>query len=229
MYKAFCFLITSLILLQNLNAQQIGTLKDSRDGKVYKTVKIGDQVWMAENLNVSTFRNGDSIPHAETNEEWENAGKEGKPAWCYYENNSNNGDKYGKLYNWFAVIDRRGLAPKGWHIAIKTDWEILIQYLGGVKETGYLTFNFKSLSTSQTDYSTFWGNISGERSWHGFTKSLNFVSLGENSYSNWWVGRMNRKDRSRHNYFRYLFESKILENVIDCYAAEGHSVRCIKD
>ena len=128
MFKAICFLIPSLVLIQNLTDQQFGTLKNLRDDKMYKTVKIGEQVWMAENLNVSTFRNGDSIPHAITNQEWDDAGKEGRPAWCYYENNTNNGLKYGKLYNWYAVIDKRGLSPKGWHIAKKTDWEILIQY-----------------------------------------------------------------------------------------------------
>ena len=75
------------------------------DGNTYKTVTIGEQTWMAENLNVSKFRNGDEIPEAKTNEEWIKAGNEGKPAWCYYENIPANGEKYGKLYNWYAVTD----------------------------------------------------------------------------------------------------------------------------
>ncbi len=79
----------------------------------FKTVVIGNQVWMAENLNVSTFCNGDTIPEIRNNADWLNAGYLGKPAWCYYENDSNNGKTYGKLYNWYAVNDPRGLAPKG--------------------------------------------------------------------------------------------------------------------
>ena len=70
-----------------------------------QTIKISKQVWDAKNLDVAHFRNGDLIPEAKTNNEWEDAGKEGKPAWCYYDNNSEDGKKYGKLYNWFALND----------------------------------------------------------------------------------------------------------------------------
>jgi TolA-binding protein len=96
----------------------------------YKSVKIGTQTWMAENLNVSTFRNGDPIMEAKTNEEWEKAGKEGKPAWCNYENDPKNGAKYGKLYNWYAVNDPRGLAPAGWHVPSDAEWTTLGDQLG---------------------------------------------------------------------------------------------------
>ena len=96
-------------------------------------IKIGNQIWMNENLNVSNFRNGDPILEAETNEEWIRAAKEGSPAWCYYENNSVNGEKFGKLYNWYAVNDPRGLAPNGWHIPNINDWIKLIDYFGGGK------------------------------------------------------------------------------------------------
>ena len=90
-----------------------------------KSVKIGTQTWMTENLNVSTFRNGDTIPEAKTKEEWELAEKEGKPAWCYYNYDSKNGLKYGKIYNRAAINDSRGLAPKGWTIPTNSDWEQL--------------------------------------------------------------------------------------------------------
>jgi hypothetical protein len=79
------------------------------DGNVYKAAIIGDQHWMVENLNVSHFRNGDPIPEAKTNEEWELAGTEGKPAWCYCNNDPGNASTYGKLYNRYAVNDPRGL------------------------------------------------------------------------------------------------------------------------
>jgi len=70
---------------------------------------------MAKNLNVSTFRNGDAISEAKTDEEWRTAGENKKPVWYYYDNEYSNGEKYGKLYNWYAVIDPRGLAPVCWH------------------------------------------------------------------------------------------------------------------
>jgi uncharacterized protein (TIGR02145 family) len=100
--------------------------------QVDKLVKLGNQVWLIDNLNTSLFRNGDSIYHAKTKEEWENAGRSGKPAWCYYGNSSENGFIYGKLYNWYAVNDERGLAPTGWRIPNEKDWQELIRYLGGL-------------------------------------------------------------------------------------------------
>ena len=64
-----------------------------------QTITIGTQIWSSKNLDVSTFRNGDLIPHAKTEIEWEKAGDKGKPSWCYFKNESSNGTKFGKLYN----------------------------------------------------------------------------------------------------------------------------------
>ena len=97
------------------------------------TVTIGKQVWMTQNLNVDKFRNGDLIPEAKSDEEWERAGENKQPVWCYYNRDPANGSKYGKLYNWYAVNDPRGLAPKGWHVSSEKEWEELINYLGGYK------------------------------------------------------------------------------------------------
>jgi uncharacterized protein (TIGR02145 family) len=102
----------------------------------YKSVKIGTQTWMAENLNVSTFRNGDLIPEVKTKEEWKRAGDNKQPAWCYYDNDPKNGAIYGKLYNWYAVIDPRGLAPAGWHVPSDTEWTALGDYLGNTYVAG---------------------------------------------------------------------------------------------
>ncbi|MFC2123494.1 serine hydrolase [Bacteroidota bacterium] len=101
------------------------------EGNVYKTILIGNQQWMVENLNVSHFRNGDPIPEARTKEEWELAGMEGRPAWCYYNNEASIASKYGKLYNWYAVGDPRGLSPAEWRVATTKAWADLINYLGG--------------------------------------------------------------------------------------------------
>ena len=96
-----------------------------------QSVTIGTQTWTTKNLDVATFRNGDAIPQAKTNEEWK-AGRENKqPAWCYYDNDAKNGTKYGKLYNWYAVNDARGLAPAGWHIPTDEEWTVLSTFLGG--------------------------------------------------------------------------------------------------
>ena len=106
------------------------------DSTIFNEVKIGKQVWMAENLNVATFRNGDPIPKAITADEWKKAGKNKQPAWCYYDNDPKNGENYGKLYNWYAVNDPRGLAPKGWHLPTYDEWTVLNDFLGGEEKAG---------------------------------------------------------------------------------------------
>lgn len=93
----------------------------------FKTVKIGNQTWFSENLNVSKYRNGDVIPEVTDPIQW---GKLTTGAWCYYNNDSNNGLIYGKLYNWYAVKDSRGLAPKGYHISTDEEWTTLTNFLG---------------------------------------------------------------------------------------------------
>ena len=94
-------------------------------------VKIGKQTWMSKNLDVSTFRNGEQIPQAKDAAQWKYAAENKISAWCYYEFNESNGKKYGKLYNWFAVSDSRGLAPNGYHIPSDAEWTILTDFLGG--------------------------------------------------------------------------------------------------
>jgi uncharacterized protein (TIGR02145 family) len=130
MIKKTLLIILALISNVLSFAQQYGSFKDARDGKVYKTVKIGEQIWMAKNLNVEKFRNGDPILEAKTNDEWKTAAENKQPAWCYYENDPANGAKYGKLYNWYAVSDSRGIAPVGYHIPSYAEWTKLTDYLG---------------------------------------------------------------------------------------------------
>jgi hypothetical protein len=101
-----------------------------------KDVKIGTQVWTSKDLDVSTFRNGEAIPQAKDKAQWKYASDNKIPAWCYYEFNENNGKKFGKLYNWYAVSDARGLAPKGYHVPTDSEWTILVDFLGGEKIAG---------------------------------------------------------------------------------------------
>ena len=101
--------------------------------------------WMPKNLTTSTFRNGDSIPEVKVDKEWFEAAKEGRPAWCYYNNDPANGKTYGKLYNWYAVNDARGLAPKGWHIPTDREWQILVVQWYKVLALVQIFFVFETL------------------------------------------------------------------------------------
>jgi uncharacterized protein (TIGR02145 family) len=114
--KLYLILLTTLFI----NLQTIAQI----NGKL-----IGEQIWATSNLNVSKFQNGDVIFEAKTNAQWVKAEEDKKPAWCYYQNNAQNGVIYGKLYNWYAVNDPRGLSPKGWHIPSEVEWKELISFL----------------------------------------------------------------------------------------------------
>ena len=107
-----------------------------------QSVNIGSQIWSSKNLDVITFRNGDPIPYAESNQDWSNACRNGQPAWCYLNNDKTNNEKFGKLYNWFAVNDPRGLAPQGWHVPSIDEWNTL------TKSTGGYNFAAKALKSS---------------------------------------------------------------------------------
>jgi uncharacterized protein (TIGR02145 family) len=183
------------------------------------TVKIGLQIWAAANLNVVTFRNGDTIPEARTNEEWVSAGKSGKPAWCFYNNDPRNGQKYGRLYNWFAVTDPRGLAPKGWSLPDAADWAQLARQLGGAGKAGD---KLKSINGwvdgySGTNESQFNGLPGGYRVENG-----TFNNLG--SIGTWW-STAEGKPGTAVDY--YLGQRGSLESSNNPKQA-GESVRCIR-
>jgi serine/threonine protein kinase len=130
-------------------------------------VTIGNQIWMTKNLNVDKFRNGDPIPEAKTDEEWLKAGKNEHPAWCYYDNDPKNGEQYGKLYNWFAVNDPRGLAPNGWHIPKNKEWDLLISELESKNDNVFqLQFGgglWEIHFTGISEYGVWWSRSLSER------------------------------------------------------------------
>jgi uncharacterized protein (TIGR02145 family) len=120
------FLSYVLAVLEDFGkCMQQGLSKDESPG-----VTIGMQTWMADNLDVKTFRNGDPILQVTSEEDWAKAKEEEQAAWCYYMFDEENGEKYGKLYNFNAVHDPRELAPEGWRIPSSIDWSILTDYLG---------------------------------------------------------------------------------------------------
>ena len=98
-----------------------------QDGNIYRTIKIADQWWMAENLKVTHYRNGDVIPRVTDNSEWASLSSD---AYCAYENDENNASTYGYLYNWYAVNDTRNIAPEGWHAPTDKEWQELEILLG---------------------------------------------------------------------------------------------------
>jgi uncharacterized protein (TIGR02145 family) len=117
--------IKTIVLFSVFFSIVMGTEAKKKKAIVFDTIKVGEQVWMKRNLDVEKFRNGTIIPQAKTREEWIKAGLLKKPAWCYVDNDPVIGMKVGKLYNWYAVTDKRGLAPKGWAIPSIEDWAIL--------------------------------------------------------------------------------------------------------
>ena len=96
------------------------------DGNSYKTVKIGNQIWMAENLKVTRYRNGDQIPTGYGGSEWYELKTD---AFAVYDDNPLNAMEHGNLYNWYAVVDERNISPKGWHVASLDEWNELIDFL----------------------------------------------------------------------------------------------------
>jgi uncharacterized protein (TIGR02145 family) len=193
----------------------------------YKSIIFGNQTWMAANLDVAVFRNGDSIPQAKTNEEWIKAGKENKPAWCYYNNNPLNGKKYGKLYNWYAVNDSRGLAPEGWHIPTRREWDNSISDTRGQggygkqmkSTTGWDGFvkNGVKKSGNGTNEQGFNALPSGDREdkFNYLNKLAAYWCSNEQTiYASWYV---------------YLYYE--LDDYSNNYGPKenGLSVRCIKD
>ena len=128
LFTIFLMLFSTISCKQKLN----DTVVDF-DGNVYHTVKIGTQFWMAENLKVTHYQNGDAIPNVTDSTKWIKL-KTG--AYCNYNNDTNISRTYGRLYNWYALNDSRNIAPKGWHVPTNAEWTILIQYLGGDKKAG---------------------------------------------------------------------------------------------
>lgn len=109
-----------------------GTMTDI-DGNRYRTVTIAGKTWMSENLRVSRYRNGDPVQEVRDPNGWSTL-KDG--AWSAYDNREANGTGYGKLYNWHAVNDPRGLAPEGWHVASDREWTELVEATGGESNAG---------------------------------------------------------------------------------------------
>jgi uncharacterized protein (TIGR02145 family) len=193
---------------------------DRNSSQEHESVKIGSQVWMLQNLNADRFRNGDPIPQASSAEDWVKAGKEGTPAWCYYNNRAENGDRYGKLYNWYAVADPRGLAPAGWRVATDADWREVTDYLGGEDAAG--TKMKKSSGWKEkangTNESGFSGLPGGSRNLRG-----EFAYGEEAAY--WWTST---ESDDEFAWYRVVDHTPWYVYRTNYSKANGYSVRCLK-
>ena len=189
------------------------------------SVKIGTQKWTAENLNVSNFRNGDRIKQAKTNAKWKRYGRRHKPAWCYYEKKLRNGTNCGKLYNWYAVNDPRGLAPKGWHIPSDSEWIKLTEFLGGEDIAGQ---KMKATTGWKDHINNFNNgtNKSGFSSYPCGYRYSNGTFFYLVSFGYWWTST---EDDSGNAWYRDQSYNKSNASRDIHSKKNGLSVRCIKD
>ena len=210
-----------------------GTVKDI-DGNTYKTITIGTQTWMAENLRTTKYRNGESITNISDNTAW-NGLTTG--AWCYYENDANRAAEYGKFYNWYAVNDSRNLAPAGWHVTTAAEWTLLENYIN--THLGTSTSVSQALAANygwNTDLGT--GPVVNNMSLNnssGFSALPCGYRLDDNNiftfyylgiYAGWWF--TNEYDEANALSISLRYNDNNLKNY-NSHKNYGLAVRCVKD
>jgi uncharacterized protein (TIGR02145 family) len=214
-----------------------GTMTD-QEGNVYKTIAIGTQVWMAENLNTSIYRNGDAIATGLSDAAWNNSYYTQAAAWAYYNNDSTLKCPYGKLYNWYACIDDRQICPMGWHMPSEAEWGLLVQVVDsiwGVEIIGnsYNTAGgaMKSLGTIDDGMGLWIAPNEGASNASGFSSLPAGYKNGSGGYNEfgsrsiWWTSTA---------YFAAAisFNIRNISYTIEGGATNrrnGLSVRCIRD
>jgi uncharacterized protein (TIGR02145 family) len=202
-----------------------GSMTD-QEGNVYKTIEIGTQVWMAENLNTSIYRNGDAIPTNLNNATWDNTTS---GAWSYYNNEASYACPYGKLYNWFACVDARHLCPVGWHVPNDAEWTVLTTFLGNagiaggkMKSTGTIesgTGLWYLPNTGSTNSSGFSGIPGGGRFGVGTYYDLGYVG-------HWWSSSVAGNGYGWDRSLYYIFSETARNEYVKQF---GFSVRCLRD
>ncbi len=222
--KTCSFSIKVDAISQNTTSGYGATVTDV-EGNIYKTVYIGTQHWMGENLKVSKYNDGTSIPNITDNAEWS---KLSTGAWSYYNNDVAYNVKYGKLYNWYSVSKttngNKNVCPTGWRVPTDTEWTVLIAYLGGdsvsyakMKEVG--TANWIAPNTDATNASLFTGLPVGTRNGNGSYEGIG--NLG-----GWWSSTDVSIDDA---WTRVLFSKLGYSIRSNCGKIVGLSVRCLKD
>jgi uncharacterized protein (TIGR02145 family) len=202
-----------------------GSMND-QEGNVYKTIVIGTQEWMAENLNTSIYRNGDAIPTNMDDATWA-ATTSG--AWAYYNNDASYACPYGKLYNWFTCVDARGLCPVGWHVPSDAEWTVLTEFLGGESEAGG---KMKSTGTIEAGSGLWHSPNAGALNLSGFSGVPGSFRYSSSEYDvpanngHWWSST---ESEIYGALYRYLINNSENSNRTYNDKAYGFSVRCLRD
>ncbi|SFT55353.1 major paralogous domain-containing protein [Algoriphagus locisalis] len=161
-----------LVLLSCKEVEEPGTLQIPEDG-----IEIGSQVWMKKNLEAKAFKNGEEIFHASNQAEWEKAYIDKIPAWSYYDDLEENGQLYGLIYNYYAIVDPRGLAPRDWKIPTVSDWNMLFNFHGGTPNAGRMLKSDQYwIYNTGTNSSGFTALPGGERYIGGFFRSKGLIA-----------------------------------------------------
>jgi uncharacterized protein (TIGR02145 family) len=222
------FIYSIVSFAQNSPNDSTGTVTDI-DGNVYQTVKIGDQWWMAENLKVTSYQNGDSIAPVTDSTEWIGLTS---GAWCVYDNQDSNKVIYGLMYNWYAVDDSRSIAPEGWHVPTDGEWQILVDYLGGdslaggkIRSTGTIEGGDGLWTSPNADEGA--TNESGFSALPGGYRTSDLGTFNS-------VGRMaffwsSTESHISHAFLRYLRASGSYVFSYYFHKRSGFSVRCVRD
>ncbi len=193
------------------------------DGNVYNIVTIGSQTWMKENLKTTRYNNGDDITTGLNEDLWRNTTS---GAYSVYNNDPANDDRYGKLYNWYAAIDPRKIAPQGWHVPTLEEWKALIQAVGdyplaggALKESGFSHWHVPNAGA--TNSSDFIALPAGSRLDNG-----TYASLGDYGY--WWTSTEYLPGSSDAEAILLLNRSPEALQVTG-KMQNGSSIRCVKD
>ncbi|MGB3008197.1 MAG: fibrobacter succinogenes major paralogous domain-containing protein [Chitinophagaceae bacterium] len=202
-------------------------------GNEIQGVEIGSQIWMTKNLDIDRFSNGDAILQAQSLAAWLEASKDKLPAWCYYEENGKLHPEYGKLYNLYAVIDKRGLAPKGWYLPKKKDWDDLIEFCGGQEfSASRLAYFPSNNNTSKPTSAAFSAILGGYR--------LGTISLAETGgfrnagkITEWWTSEANAKYPNEQAYYTCMYNAVRKDAVFGTHEGAlsgimGYYIRCFK-
>jgi uncharacterized protein (TIGR02145 family) len=207
------------------NQQTLTTATSSNpvdvDGNVYTTVTIGTQVWMAENLKTTKYRNGNAIPTNLTDAAW---GSTTTGAYAIYNNDADNNTTYGKVYNWYAVADSRNLCPVGWHVPSDGEWTILENHLGGASVAGGKLKSTSSLWTAPN------ANATNESGFSGLPGGFRFsggIYLDVGGYGFWWSST--ELFPTSNAWYRNLLYNVGNSGRDNLSKRNGYSVRCIKD
>jgi uncharacterized protein (TIGR02145 family) len=198
-----------------------GTVTDI-DGNTYKTVTLGTQTWMAENLKTTKYNDGTAIPNVTDATAW---GALITGAYCNYDNDQSNVNTYGQLYNWYAVNTGK-LCPAGWHVSSDAEWTTLINYLGGetaaghkLRETGIL--HWDSPNEGATNLSGFTALPGGQRDGGG-----SFYMIGVNGL--WWTAT-NYSSNNNWAWFWYMDSASSNIHRAPVHKKLGNCVRCVKN